>query len=94
MGATYPELAERLRKLSPKSYFLVPGFGAQGGNAQTLRSFFNEDGLGAVINSSRGIIFSYLNKGFAKDSISKTDYIKSLREATLKTKDQIKDVLK
>ena len=54
VGATYPKMGEVLRKIMPKSYILVPGYGAQGGQAKDLAPFFNEDGLGAIINSSRG----------------------------------------
>ena len=59
VGATYPEMSKVLRKLMPHTYFLVPGYGAQGGTAEDLRYCFNEDGLGAVVNSSRGIIAAY-----------------------------------
>ncbi|WP_313075495.1 orotidine-5'-phosphate decarboxylase [Lacrimispora sp.] len=59
VGATYPEMSSVLRKLMPNTYFLVPGYGAQGGTAEDLKPCFNEDGLGAVINSSRGIIAAY-----------------------------------
>lgn len=59
VGATYPEMSRVLRKLMPRTYFLVPGYGAQGGTAEDLRYCFNEDGLGAVVNSSRGIIAAY-----------------------------------
>jgi len=59
VGATYPEIGRVLRKLMPKAYILVPGYGAQGGTAKDLAPFFNEDGLGAIVNSSRGIIAAY-----------------------------------
>ena len=59
VGATYPEMSKVLRKLMPRTYFLVPGYGAQGGTAADLAHCFNEDGLGAVVNSSRGIIAAY-----------------------------------
>lgn len=58
VGATYPEVAAKVRKMLPKSFFLVPGYGAQGAGAVELQPFFNEDGLGAIVNSSRGIIFA------------------------------------
>lgn len=61
VGATYPEEAKLLRELMPKSIFLVPGYGAQGGRAKDIVSCFNEDGLGAVVNASRSIIYSYLS---------------------------------
>lgn len=59
VGATYPDEAKKLRKLMPTAIFLVPGYGAQGGGAADVKDCFNEDGLGAIINSSRGIIFAY-----------------------------------
>ena len=59
VGATYPQQGEILRKLMPKTFILVPGYGAQGGQGKDLVHFFNEDGLGAIINSSRGIIAAY-----------------------------------
>lgn len=59
VGATYPKMSKILRKLMPRTYFLVPGYGAQGGTAADLAHCFNEDGLGAVVNSSRGIIAAY-----------------------------------
>ena len=66
VGATYPEMSKILRKLMPKTYFLVPGYGAQGGTAKDLMHCFNEDGLGAVVNSSRGIIAAYKQEKYAK----------------------------
>ena len=59
VGATYPEMGKILRNIMPKTYILVPGYGAQGGTAKDLKPFFNEDGLGAIVNSSRGIIAAY-----------------------------------
>lgn len=65
VGATYPEMGKILRKLMPKSYILVPGYGAQGGKGADLVHFFNEDGLGAIVNSSRGIIAAYQQEKYA-----------------------------
>ena len=66
VGATYPEQGEILRKVMPKSFILVPGYGAQGGKGTDLVHFFNEDGLGAIVNSSRGIIAAYKQEAYAK----------------------------
>ena len=66
VGATYPEMSRILRKLMPHTYFLVPGYGAQGGTAEDLKYCFNEDGLGAIVNSSRGIIAAYKKDTYAK----------------------------
>lgn len=66
VGATYPEMSAVLRKRMPHTYFLVPGYGAQGATAQDLKPCFNEDGLGAIVNSSRGIIAAYKQEKYAK----------------------------
>lgn len=66
VGATYPEMGKALRKVMPKNYILVPGYGAQGGKGADLVHFFNEDGLGAIVNSSRGIIAAYKQEQYAK----------------------------
>ena len=66
VGATYPEMGKVLRKVMPKSYILVPGYGAQRGQGKDLVHFFNEDGLGAIVNSSRGIIAAYKQEAYAK----------------------------
>lgn len=65
VGATYPEQGRVLRKVMPKSFILVPGYGAQGGQGKDLVHFFNEDGLGAIVNSSRGIIAAYKQEAYA-----------------------------
>lgn len=65
VGATYPEMGKVLRKLMPKTFILVPGYGAQGGQGKDLVNFFNEDGLGAIVNSSRGIIAAYKQEKYA-----------------------------
>ena len=65
VGATYPEMGAVLRKLMPKTFILVPGYGAQGGQGKDLVHFFNEDGLGAIVNSSRGIIAAYKQEKYA-----------------------------
>lgn len=65
VGATYPEMGKILRKVMPKSFILVPGYGAQGGKGADLVHYFNEDGLGAIVNSSRGIIAAYKQEKYA-----------------------------
>ena len=66
VGATYPEMGKVLRKVMPKACILVPGYGAQGGKAADLAPYFNEDGLGAIVNSSRGIIAAYKQEKYVK----------------------------
>ena len=66
VGATYPEMGKVLRRLMPKTFILVPGYGAQGGKGADLVHFFNEDGLGAIVNSSRGIIAAYRQEAYSR----------------------------
>ena len=65
VGATYPEMGKALRRIMPKTFILVPGYGAQGGRGKDLVHFFNSDGLGAIVNSSRGIIAAYKQEKYA-----------------------------
>ncbi len=65
VGATHPEEAERLRNQLPHTFFLIPGYGAQGGSAEMLKVCFDKNGLGGVVNSSRGIICAYRNEKYA-----------------------------
>jgi orotidine-5'-phosphate decarboxylase len=85
VGATYPSEMDTLRKVMPNSYFLVPGYGAQGGGGKDVVNAFNSDGLGAIVNSSRGIIFAYKNSGLA--------YKEAARQATLAMQKDINDAL-
>lgn len=71
VGATHPKQAERLRKIMPHTFFLVPGYGAQGGTAKDLTVCFDEKGLGAIVNSSRGIICAYKNEKYRGLSVGK-----------------------
>lgn len=87
VGATYPEMGKILRKIMPKTYILVPGYGAQGGTAKDLAPYFNSDGLGAIVNSSRGIIAAYKNDKYAK--FGAADYADASRQAVV---DMIEDI--
>lgn len=88
VGATYPEIGRELRKLMPKTFILVPGYGAQGGKGEDLKDYFDKDGLGAIVNSSRGIIAAYklpqyeMYKGEA--------YADASRQAVLDMKEDLK----
>ena len=91
VGATYPEQGKVLRKLMPKTYILVPGYGAQGGKGADLVHFFNEDGLGAIINSSRGIIGAYQQEKYA--SYGAEGFADAARAAVLDMKADIQGAL-
>ena len=87
VGATYPEMGKILRKIMPKTYILVPGYGAQGGKASDLAPYFNKDGLGAIVNSSRGIICAYKQEKYAKFGAG--NYAEASRQAVI---DMIQDI--
>ena len=87
VGATYPEMGKVLRKIMPKTFILVPGYGAQGGQGADLVHFFNEDGLGAIVNSSRGIIAAYKQEKYKE--FGAENYADASRAAV---KDMIADI--
>ena len=89
VGATYPEQGKILRKVMPKSFILVPGYGAQGGKGADLVHFFNEDGLGAIVNSSRGIICAYKQDKYKDMGITEENFADASRKAV---EDMIEDI--
>lgn len=91
VGATYPEMGKILRKIMPKSYILVPGYGAQGGKGADLVHFFNEDGLGAIVNSSRGIIAAYQQEKYA--SFGAANFADASRAAVIDMREDIQAAL-
>lgn len=92
VGGTYPEMGKALRKIMPKSYILVPGYGAQGGTAKELAPYFNEDGLGAIVNSSRGIIAAYKKPEYER--YGDGGYAEAARQAALAMKEDINSVVR
>ena len=91
VGATYPEQARLARKLMPKAYILVPGYGAQGATAKDILPNFDENGLGAIVNSSRGIIAAYKNEKYAK--FGPEHYDEAARAAVIDMQTDIASVL-
>ena len=87
VGATYPEQGKILRKLMPKTFILVPGYGAQGGQGKDLVDYFNEDGLGAIVNSSRGIICAYKQDKYSH--FGSLNYADASRQSVI---DMIEDI--
>lgn len=92
VGATYPKMGEILRKLMPKTYILVPGYGAQGGKASDLAPYFNQDGLGAIVNSSRGIIAAYKLPAYEK--FGSACYADASRQAVIDMREDINGAIK
>jgi len=89
VGATFPEQGEKLRKLMPHTFFLVPGYGAQGGKAEDLKRYVNEKGEGIIVNSSRGIIFAYEKM----PEFGPKRFAEAAREATVKMGNEIREAL-
>ena len=87
VGATYPEVGKVLRQVMPKSFILVPGYGAQGGKGKDLTHYFNKDGLGAIVNSSRGIIAAYKQEKYAQ--FGAENFADASRQAVI---DMIEDI--
>lgn len=85
VGATHPGEAEKLRSIMPNTFFLVPGYGAQGGKAEDLSVCFDKDGLGAIVNSSRGIIAAYQKEAYKKQ-FSELEFAEAARQAVLDMK--------
>ncbi len=91
-GATYPEMGKVLRDLMPKAYLLVPGYGAQGGKGKDLKAFFNADGLGAIVNSSRGIIAAWKKEPYL-EKFGAAGYADAARAAVLDMKEDINSAI-
>lgn len=88
VGATYPEQLAEMRKKAPHTFFLVPGYGAQGGGANDAKNAFDKNGLGAIINSSRGIMCAWKKQGLSED-----DFAIAARNEALRMKDDILSVI-
>lgn len=84
VGATYPEQLAELRKRLPHTMFLVPGYGAQGGGAEGLKGGFDENGLGAIVNSSRAVMCAY-----KKEGCDERDFAKAARREAIRMRDDI-----
>lgn len=92
VGATYPEQAKVLRNIMPNNYFLVPGYGAQGGGAKDVVNCFNEDGLGAIISASRSIMYAYKSE-FHKDKFGEEEFDTAAREEAIRMRDEINSAI-
>lgn len=91
VGATFPTEAKELRKIMHNNIFLVPGYGTQGGSAKDIINCFNEDGLGAIVSSSRGILYSYMN---INKACTKEEYKEIVRKSAVNMRDDIYTELK
>ena len=91
VGATYPEMGKALRSIMPHAFILVPGYGAQGGKGKDLVHFFDKDGLGAIVNSSRGIIAAWKSEAYSEFSDGRVG--EAARAAVLDMKKDIGDAI-
>lgn len=89
VGATHPVQAERLREILPQNFFLVPGYGAQGGTPADIAPCFNPDGLGALIVNARGILYAFAEAGGPSAG---ENFAEAAREATLKMQEAVNEV--
>ncbi|MBI5795690.1 MAG: orotidine 5'-phosphate decarboxylase, partial [Planctomycetes bacterium] len=92
VGATYSHEMELLREIMPSAYFLVPGYGAQGATANDIKYCFNSDGLGAIINASRSILYAYNNPPW-KEKYGVNAWKDATQEAVIKMNEEIREIL-
>ena len=92
VGATYPEQLAELRKIMPTSYFLIPGYGAQGGKASDIALGFDNNGLGGIVNASRSLMCAY-KSDLWKDKFAEQDYAQATRAEALRMRDELNSVL-
>ncbi len=90
VGATYPEQLQQLRSVMPHTWFLVPGFGSQGGTAQDVAPAFDQRGMGAIVNSSRAIIFAHQRPEYQE--LGRQDWQRAVEQATRDMIAQLADV--
>ena len=83
VGATYPEQLKQIRKIAPHTYFLIPGYGAQGGTAKDIAYGFDENGLGGIVNASRSLMCAYKSEKW-KDKFTEEEYAKATRAEALR----------
>lgn len=93
VGATYPEQLESIRKTAPHTFFLIPGYGAQGGKADDIAFGFDENGLGGIVNASRSLMCAYKSDRW-KDQFEEKDYAKATRAEAIRMRDELNSALK
>ena len=93
VGATYPEQLEQIRKEAPHTYFLIPGYGAQGGKANDIALGFDKNGLGGIVNASRSLMCAYKSELW-KDEFKEEEYAKATRAEALRMKEELQAAIK
>ena len=92
VGATYPKQLEDLRKVSPHTFFLIPGYGAQGGKAEDIALGFDKNGIGGIVNSSRGLMCAYQSDKW-KDKFSEEEFEKATRAEAIRMRDELAEAV-
>lgn len=92
VGATYPEQLDQIRKMAPHTYFLIPGYGAQGGKANDIALGFDNNGLGGIVNASRSLMCAYKSDKW-KDQFAEEDYAKATRAEALRMKEELNQAI-
>ena len=93
VGATYPKQLQSLRKTLPHTFFLIPGYGAQGGKAEDIALGFDSSGIGGIINASRSLMCAYKSDKW-KDKFSEEEYMKATRAEAIRMKEELNDAIK
>ena len=93
VGATYPKELQNLRKIAPHTFFLIPGYGAQGGKAKDIALGFDKNGIGGIVNSSRGLIYAY-KSDLWKDKYAEEDFAKATRAEAIRMRDELNQAIK
>lgn len=92
VGATYPKQLENLRKIAPHTFFLIPGYGAQGGKAEDIALGFDQNGIGGIVNSSRGLMCAYKSDKW-KDIFTKEEFDKATRQEAIRMRDELNNAV-
>lgn len=91
VGATYPKQLKEIREIAPHTYFLIPGYGAQGGKAEDIALGFDKNGLGGIVNASRSLMCAYKSELW-KDKFEEKDYAKATRAEALRMKEELEGI--
>ncbi len=93
VGATYPKQLQDLREIAPHTFFLIPGYGAQGGKAEDIALGFDKNGIGGIVNSSRGLMCAYKSEMW-KDMYAEEDFAKATRAEAIRMRDELNQAIK
>ena len=93
VGATYPEQLQEIRKLAPHTFFLIPGYGAQGGKAEDIALAFDQNGIGGIVNASRSLMCAYKSDRW-KDKFTEEQYGEATRAEAIHMRDELNEAIK